>query len=51
MPHTIYSDIVNAEPDTIKAYIDGLVGTTLYSVNIKIFGQKALVVVDKEAPP
>lgn len=50
MAEEINSDIVEAEPAIIKAYVDGLTGSTLNQVSIEIYGQKALVTVNIDNP-
>ncbi len=39
--------LLEADPDIIKAYIDGLAGTTLNEIEIASHGQKIFVFADK----
>ena len=45
MPEAIFAERVEAEPEIIKAYVDGLTFVSLIDVKIAIDGQKANVVV------
>lgn len=42
-----FSTLMEIDPVLIKAYIDGLAGTTLNIVEMATYGQKILIFVDK----